>query len=294
MLICFALFSTLNGFFSLPLLAPTTEVKLLGASAYELGQLENFTTYEVGKEINDDQIRAASYLVIDLSSGRIVAKRRSENPLPIASLTKLMTVYTTLSVGEDKASYTVRKDDLESISPTLNLSEGDIIAVDDLIKSVLIGSANDAALALAGYVEEKSGQPYENIANQLAKELGMKNSRFSNPTGFDSSTNYSSATDVSILVEALMEKKAFEGTWRRGSYGFAGIKGGSYHVEATNKLIAKHNDLKAIKTGFTNLALGSMVNVLENGDLSYLLIVIGSPDREGDTLMLRNQILERN
>lgn len=282
---------TLSFSVAVPALSPTMDVNVLGTSEVGDYQLENFISYQTPEKPYDKNLLAAGYGIINLTEQRIILKNHSDIPLPIASLTKLMTAWVTLKYGSLQDSYTIKATDIESTKPSLNLTVGDQVLVQDLINAMLIGSNNDSAKALAGYVEEKTNFKFTDLMNQEATKLGMKNSRYSNPIGFDSNTNYSSVEDISLLVKALIPTNVFEATSRRTAYSFTSISGKSYNTTATNKLIEKYPDLSAIKTGFTNTALGSMVNLLKYNDQTYLLIVIGSPDREADTLELRNLVI---
>ena len=277
-----------------PALAPTADVKILGASEAEQSELSNFVSFQVPKPTDEPSVLAASYLIQNLQTEQVVAGQQFNNSLPIASLTKLMTIWTTLehcNLDEEVLVADVATN--SRISPSLGLVTGDKILVKDLVNSILVGSANDAASLLGSYVSKKENLPFSELMNQEAAELGLTNSRFSNPMGFDSVSNYSSAKDLSKLVMALNQKKIFEPTGHSNNYVFTSVSGNKYSISATNKLIAQYSDLFAVKTGFTNLALGSMINILRTADQDWLLIVIGSPDREGDTLRLRTKVLER-
>lgn len=275
-----------------PSLAPTKEIKILGASSEEENQLKGFANFELSDQIDTNDIEATSYYVENLSNNSVVTKKYSKNPLPIASLTKLMTAWVTHQYGSFNDEYTITSNDTESISPSLGLVVGDRVKVNDLINSLLIGSANDAAVALGGYLESKERKPVQDLMNQEIINLGLSNSRFQNPIGLDSISNYASAEDIAILVKKLEPTGIFEETSKAQQYNFKSLLNNSYSVSATNKLITKYQNLYAIKTGFTNTALGSMVNILQKDDQRYLIIVIGSPDREGDTVKLMNKVLE--
>lgn len=272
--------------------APTNQVQILGATVAEQKELDNLVSYDLSQP-DPEGIKAASYLVEDYDAGQILAGEQIDNSLPIASLTKLMTVWTALEHTQPDEIIEVSAIDQINISPSLGLKAGDKVTVKDLIQSILIGSANDAANILGGYVGRKLELPFSELMNQEAVQLGMKNSRFSNPMGFDSAVNYSSARDLSLLVRKLDEKELFKDSSKATNYQFISSLGNTYSVQATNKLTNLYPDLRAVKTGYTNLALGAMINFLDTERGKKLLIVIGSPDREGDTLELRKQFLDR-
>ncbi len=275
-----------------PAFAPTNQIKILGATDREQAELDNLVSYELSNE-NTTGIKAASYLVLDYEQNQIIAGKQIDNSLPVASLTKLMTVWTALEHSQSAEVVTVEAGDIVNVSPVLGLQPGDKIRVKDLVSAVLIGSANDAASVLGGFVAKKVELPFGELMNQEAIELGMKNSRFSNPMGFDSVVNYSSARDLSILVHKLDERGMFTDSEKATEYRFVSELGNQYAISATNRLANQYPDLRAVKTGYTNLALGAMINFLDTERGRKLLVVIGSPDREGDTLELRKQFLNR-
>lgn len=279
--------------FANPVFAPVKSVKILGANSWENSQIQEMQSYTLDDQINPPDIKSTSYLVKNLTTDQILYKKYSHNPLPIASLTKLMTAWVVLKHGSLDDTYTITNSDTENISPVLGLRIGDTVKVNDLVHALLIGSANDSAMALGGYIKSKTGKDISTLMNAEAKNLGLSDSRYQNPIGFDSDNNYSSAEDVALLVKKLKETGIFVTTQRANSYSFKSAEGKPYEISATNKLIAKYNDLNAVKTGFTNLALGSMVTTLTLNGEEYLIVVIGSSDREGDTLLFRKLILEK-
>lgn len=283
--------------FSQPATAPTAEISILGEQINR-AQINNQKIYDLSQaEVSDPEIQATAYLLINLSNKNVISQNRLHDSLPIASLTKLMTAWTVLRHGDLNDVYTIQAKDVESISPSLNLQPGDQVVVKDLVKSILIGSANDGALALSHYIEQKYNQDsseqvkFTDLMNKEAQSLRMFDSRFSNPTGFDNVANYSSVLDILLLTEQLEKTGILEETGQATNYSFTSPFGKTYSIRATNRLIGRYGDLYAIKTGFTNEAQGSMITKVKRPEAEYLIIVIGSPDREGDTLRLRAKVL---
>lgn len=240
------------------------------------------------------EVKSNSYLVVDLTSDKVIFSRRADSQLLVASLTKLMTAWIVINHGRLEDQYTITSQDTKSFSPVLELSVGDKVLVSDLLNAMLIGSANDAAMSLAHYIESVQPKPFIDLMNEESKNLRMLDTRFSNPNGFDSDTNYSSSNDLKILATKLYAKGSLSATSRATSYRFLGSKQIPYQIGSTNTLINNYSDIYAIKTGFTEEAQGSMINIIKHNNIDYLVIVIGSPDREGDTLVLRKKILELN
>jgi D-alanyl-D-alanine carboxypeptidase len=240
-----------------------------------------------------EAIKAKSFLVYDINSGAVLAARESNQPVAIASVTKLMTglvAYRTMP--SFKQNIIITGKDLFAVEPSLGLKSGDHVAIGDLFYAMLVGSANDAALTLANHVEAETAENFVTLMNRTAESLGMANSHFSNPLGFDSEANYSTANDLRKLIEEVQKYQAFNLVGRNQSYSFAGTLGIQYSVKATNQLIKENKELYAIKTGYTNLAQGAMITESRDQAHPFVIIVLDSPNREDDTLNLRSQILK--
>jgi serine-type D-Ala-D-Ala carboxypeptidase (penicillin-binding protein 5/6) len=242
------------------------------------------------KPLELGNVKARSYLVFDTHSGINLAEQNIDYALPVASLTKLMTGYVAYQNLNLRDSMTITTADTENTSPTLGLRPGDEVVLQDLFNSMLVGSANDASKALANHTSRTSGKPFIALMNDAAKYLEMDDTHFSNPIGFDSDRNYSTAADLKQLIQELRQYQAFSLYGRHTSYSFISKKGNTYSVRATNKLL-RDKDITAIKTGFTNEAQGAMIVEINNQKQSFVIILLNSPERENDTTRIKQAIL---
>lgn len=237
-------------------------------------------------------VKAKSYRVFALNGGQVLAEKQPDLKLPIASLTKLMTAYIAYQTLDFQSLDNVTNPRATNVSPSLGLKAGDNVQVGDLFNAMLIGSANDAAFELGSAFEKRfAGSRFTDEMNAQAALLNMNDSNFSNPAGFDVGQNFSTAADMQKLVSATFSLAAFKNLSRKTSYSFAGASGRNYRVRSTNKLINKYDDIFAVKTGYTQSSLGSMVTVLETAFGDVGIIVLDSPQRESDTLLIRKAIL---
>lgn len=246
----------------------------------------------LAKALDLEAIQAKSFLVYDTDTGTTLARRNEKYPLPIASLTKLMTAYIAVqNLDLENTFFTITTADNIDVSPALNLRVGDRIKALDLFNAMLVGSANDAAQALGSHINERTGIPFKDFMNQAADYLGMDNTHFSNPMGFDSETNYSTATDLQLLVKATRKYPEFGTLSRRSAYSFKSELGNNYSIKTTNKLLATDPEISSIKTGFTDEAQGAMITEVDHNNHKFVIIVLGSQNRESDTLQLKKAIL---
>jgi serine-type D-Ala-D-Ala carboxypeptidase (penicillin-binding protein 5/6) len=246
-------------------------------------------------DINPDfgkGVQADSFLVYEESSGSVIAARHPNTPVAIASLTKLMTTYVVQKYGSLEDTWAIGVSSTNDIRPVLGLLPGDRVNVGDLVKAMLVGSANDAATALGVYASSNAKQPMIDLMNNEANGLGMASTHYENPIGFDSEQNYSTASDLKLLIDKVHPLPIFSEIDRLQSYSFVSLNGNSYSVKATNTLIPKDKEIHAIKTGFTDEARGALVTSIHHGASRYVIIVLSSPDREGDTLLLKEHLIE--
>ncbi len=265
--------------------------QVLGASTVQIrgAALPPVSKPVLGAGFDDSRISAKSYVVYDEATGAVLASRNADQRLPIASLTKLMTglvAYRELSMSDEVTVL----GGLTGTSPILGLRTGDQVRTEDVMKAMLVGSCNDAAQALAKFIESKASTTFVSLMNDEASRLGMANTRFSNPTGFDSQYNYSSANDLAKLIQTTQKLLPFREVGKLSRYELQGATGISYATQATNKLIRHHADITAIKTGFTEGSGGSMAVKSTQGGHTVILIVVGSSDRERDILDLKDEI----
>jgi D-alanyl-D-alanine carboxypeptidase len=269
-----------------------SQPQVLGAAISIRGEpLAQVPALQKIAEPDTSPISAKSFLVFDLTNGQILLEKNPDQKLAIASLTKLLTAFVVYQNSDLNQNFTISAKDTINVKPNLGLRIGDSVKTLDLFNAMLIGSCNDSALALADYTSNLSKTSFVDLMNRQAANLGMANSRFSNPVGFDSDNNYSTANDIKNLITATQSLAAFKTLGRRTSYEFTGTSGRSYSTVATNKLLKDNLDIEAIKTGFTKIAGGSMASKLDIAGHEIIILVLGSQNRESDTLKLKSAIV---
>lgn len=257
-------------------------ILLRGAESPET--IQSFTDYSGVFDVS--KIHAKSFLVFYKNTNQVVLSHNDQQTLAIGSLTKLMTVLIALENYDPLSEITMESSYIETTKPVVGFTAGERFKVQDLILASLVGSANDAALSLAQSISNKTGANFVDLMNNKAKQIGMLNTRFSNPLGFDDENNYSSSQDLALLVQACLKHGVFELIGKTPFFSFQNTEGKMYQVKATNRLVSKHSDIFAIKTGNTPQSLGSMITQTNSPSGIFIIIVLGSDTREGDTLLL--------
>ncbi|HYF05447.1 MAG TPA: serine hydrolase [Patescibacteria group bacterium] len=233
------------------------------------------------------KLGAESYLAVDLNTGMTLTEKNTDTKLQVASLTKMMTVYVGLQHlgGNDDL---VMAGNTSYTNPIVGFRTGQKVKLSDLVESIMVCSANDAAIELARAVSIKTGKPFSDLMNESAYDLGMTDSHFDNPNGFDSPQNYTTAKDLKVLASRLYAEGLVSLYGRQNTAVF-GTK--ALSCEATNGLLAIDTDIMALKTGSTELAKQAMITVIENKGHPILLMVLKSPDRDQDMKKLKEHIL---
>lgn len=266
--------------------------QVLGDYTEIRGSSEAANIQESSKKLilNEDKINAESFLVADVKTGEVLAEKDSSKQRSIASLTKLMTGLVAYTQNILKKEVVVEKEDHLNVSPVLGLREGDTVLAQDLFNAMIVGSANDAAQTLANFTSRTTGKNFTDLMNETARVLGMTETSFSNPLGFEKTGNYSTAQDILKLVIATQRFSTFTELGKNTEYDFTGSQR-TYHIRATNKLIGRYADVEGVKTGFTEQAGETMVTKITRNGKSVYIIVLGSNNREKDTMEIAKQVL---
>jgi serine-type D-Ala-D-Ala carboxypeptidase (penicillin-binding protein 5/6) len=277
--------------FTQPSLAPSFDEGVLGLRAgKEQNNPSQFTAESNSGPIGQG-VSATSFLIYKESTGEIIASKNPDTALAIASITKLMTAYVVEKYGNLEDVWAISAGSTENIRPTLGLVLGDRVKIGDLVNAMLIGSANDAATALGAYLTAATDKPMTDLMNQESKNLGMNSTHYANSVGFDSEQNYSTANDLQKLLSRIRTRPLFMAVDRMQSYSFTSELGKHYSIKATNELLAADPEIRAVKTGYTTEAGGAMITAVYHDDLKFIIIVLGSDNRERDTKLLKDQVL---
>ncbi|MEK7662401.1 MAG: hypothetical protein AAB355_02840 [Patescibacteria group bacterium] len=219
----------------------------------------------------------ASY-VYDISRKKILYEENADLTLPIASLTKLMTALTALSEAPRKTIVTISKKSLGKEGDTGLLSD-ERWTLDSLIKFTLLTSSNDGAAAIAGALGASGEGEFVKKMNTRAKESGFEDVYFANETGLDENSDsagaYASAKWVARIMEEFIVK--YPDILEATAYSlviFHSEDEKAHNAENTNKTVEKIPGIIASKTGFTDIAGGSLAIAFDAGLGQPIIIVV--------------------
>jgi D-alanyl-D-alanine carboxypeptidase (penicillin-binding protein 5/6) len=227
-------------------------------------------------------VHAKAWLVEDAATGEVLASSESHEELPIASITKLMTVLVALDHHHLGDVVTVDPRAAAVGESTVELAPGERMTIADLIRAALIQSANDAADALALSVEP-SFSSFAALMNAKAAQLGLRDSHFVRPDGLDAVGHVSSAADVTKLARIAMRTRFIRDTVRRQT---ATISGGRT-LHTWDDLLGLVPGTIGVKTGHTSQAGWCQVAAVRGQGVTVYATILGSPTR-----VVRNDDLE--
>lgn len=228
-------------------------------------------------------LNATGYILLDATSGKIIAEKNSDQRMPPASLTKLMSLYI-ISAAIKNGS--IHMEDKVHISTKAWKTEGsrmfvkvnDDVPVKDLLQGVIVASGNDATVALAEHVAGTE-ESFVNMMNQQAKLLGMNNSHFMDSTGLPNPEHYSTAHDLATLTQAYIKNfpedySFYSEKW----FTWNGIK-----QPNRNRLLWRYQYADGLKTGHTDEAGYCLVASAKKDGMRLVSVVLGEPNDLGRT-----------
>jgi D-alanyl-D-alanine carboxypeptidase (penicillin-binding protein 5/6) len=227
-------------------------------------------------------VHASAYVVEDARTGEVLAESNPHAHLPIASITKLMTVLLTLEHHKLTDVVTVDPRAAAVGESTINLRSGEQLTVRELLEAALIQSANDAADALALSIAPDYGA-FARLMNAKAAQLGLRDSHFVRPDGLDEADEYSSAADATALGRLVMRTRFVRETVRQET---ETISGGRV-LHTWDDLLSEFPRTIGVKTGHTGAAGWCQVAAARARGITIYATLLGSPTRS-----LRNADLE--
>ena len=227
----------------------------------------------------DLTLNCRAVCLIDQDTGTVLYEKNADQQMPIASITKVMTLLLTFEAIHDGR---LTLDTLVPVSEhayhmggsQIWLEPGEQFTLDEMIKAICVSSANDAAVAVAELVGG-SEQGFVQMMNDRAAELGMTNTTFHNACGLDTEGHLSTARDVAIMSRQILttcpEVLHYTGIWTDT------LRGGATQLVNTNKLLRRYNGITGLKTGTTSGA-GVCISASATRDgLNLIAVVLGAP-----------------
>lgn len=222
---------------------------------------------------------AASAVLIEQNSGRILYQQNADEERLIASITKIMTAVVALEHADKGRSYTVTARDMAEGS-SMYLKPGDTLLLEELLYGLMLASGNDAALAVAHCVSGET-EDFVALMNETARRLGMTHTHFANPNGLDAEGHYSSARDMAVLAAYALKNQDF-----RRIVSTASVTIGERYLANHNKLLRLYGGCIGVKTGFTKAAGRTLVSAAAREGMTLVCATLNDGDDWNDHMAL--------
>ena len=221
-------------------------------------------------------------ILVEQTTGTVLFAKEADTPMPMASITKVMTLLLTFEALE---AGKVSREDLVPVSEhaydmggsQIWLEPGEQMTLDEMLRAICVASANDAAVAVAEYIGGSEGAFVE-MMNNKAAQLGMTNTHFMNACGLDTADHYSTARDIALLSREMLnnhpEVTEYTTIWMDS------LRGGQTQLINTNKLLKRYQGINGLKTGTTSGARVCISASAERDGLKLIAVVLGSPSSE--------------
>jgi len=219
---------------------------------------------------------ARAFYVVNAANGDVLVARNARARVPIASITKLMTVIVALKHLKPDEVVTVTKGAAQVGESRIPLQAGQRISVRDLLEGALIQSANNAADALAAASAGGDIARFVGWMNERARRLGLRDTHFVRPDGLDAPGHVSSARDVAVLAQVAMHLPIVRQIVATSS---APIEGGAFTVHTWNDLLGRFPGLIGVKTGHTDDAGWCEVAAARRAGYTIYAVLLGEPTR---------------
>ena len=222
-------------------------------------------------------LNAKAYILMDFDSGMILASSNKDLTLPPASITKMMTAYIAFTELKEKnislnEDVLVSKKAWKTGGSKMFIEVGKQIKFKDILQGVITVSGNDASVALAEHIsgDENTFAVY---MNQVAKNIGLINTNYTNSTGLPNDSLYTTAEDIALLSRSLISN--FPDLYKL--YSTKSFKFNDIKQYSRNKLLFIDDNVDGIKTGFTNAAGYCLASSAKRGERRLIAVVMGAP-----------------
>lgn len=227
-------------------------------------------------------LSAKSAILINALTNEVVYEKNAYEKRGMASTTKIMTALLAIEKGNLQKTYVAKDEDVRIEGTSIALKAGDRITLETLICGMLLESGNDAANVTARVIG-KSREKFVSLMNQKAKEIGMENTHFENPSGLTEEGHFSTAYDMALLGSFAIKNKQFRDLCSLSSLR---VSYGNPEYQRTfknhNKLLNSVEGAFGIKTGFTKASGRCLVSAAERDGVTLVAVTLSAPDDWND------------
>ena len=235
--------------------------------------LTNFSTVLAQQAPN---VVAEMAILIDASTGRVLYEKNADMRAYPASTTKLLTLVTALDYNNHRPTAYVSRYAASMEGSSMHVRAGETYTFDEILYGMMLPSGNDAAVVVAEHIAGDINS-FARLMNLKARNIGMRNSNFVNPSGLPNNNHYTTARDLSILARYAMNNPTvmqivgtYKKPWQRKNFSQPSI------ITNTNKLLDTYYGATGMKTGQTSLAKRCLIASAERNGVSLIVVLLKS------------------
>lgn len=225
------------------------------------------------------EISAPSAILVEAASGQILYSKDSQQPLHISAACKLMTVLVAIENAELYSNVTVSSDSVDAEGSALSLEVGAKYQLEDLLYAIMLTSANDAAKAVAEHVSAGDIGKFVEKMNATAAKLNMINTHFTNPTGLFEDNQFTTASDISLLIKYAISDTTFNKIFTvkvRPWYGTGNV---AKILTSSNDLFWGYDGIEGGKTGYNKKDQQTIISTASRNNMKLICVVLDSSDK---------------
>lgn len=249
---------------------PFTDILTIKSQAAGVGAAGNVPVPETD---------APSAVLVEAETGQILYYKDNHTPLHISSANKLMTILVAIENSDVYSYVTVSADSVVMEGSALNLEVGAKYQLIDLLYAVMLTSANDAAVAIAEHVSAGDINKFVSMMNETAGRLNMTNTRFTNPTGLFAEGQYTTASDISLLIKYAMQNSTFSRLFSTTSRPWYGPNDEDKILTSSNQLFWSYDGITGGKTGYNNKEQQTVICTASRTNLKLICVLLDVPEK---------------
>ncbi len=240
-----------------------------------------FLAFSLNAQITNDELdklNVEALLVKDLNANAMVYSKEAYKEVKPASLTKIMTAILAIEQGYLYRPVLITAEMIQVEPTKAGYKEGDIVILEDLIKAAMVESDNDAAMAVAIAVGGNI-KTFVEMMNAKAQQIGMNNTHFTNPCGYDIGNHHSTPIDLLQLAEYAIKNPCFNDITRLNQHAYYEVLSGRKFVAKThNHLLNRYEYAVGVKTGYTSKAGPCLIARAKKEGKDCLIIMLNSKE----------------
>ena len=244
-------------------------------SGYTMTRLSNPRQALIAANDALPQVTATAAIVMEVSTGRVIYQRNAWLKMFPASTTKIMTLVLALEHGGLNEIVTVSQNAFGVEGSSLYLEQNDKMPLGELLEGMILLSGNDAATAVAEHCAG-SVQNFANQMNRRAKELGAKNSNFTNPHGLPDENHYTTAYDLATITAYGFKLPKFAEIVSLQEKNYQWLHGDDKKLTSENRMLQLYRGANGVKTGYTQVAGRCLVSSAKRGEVQLVAVVLDS------------------